>query len=57
VWLELDRPRDRLLKLAVTLLRPFGRRWLVRSWIGGSALQTALKARALEYRVLTFVKS
>lgn len=56
-WLELDRPRDRLIALAVRLLRPFGRRWLVRSWIGGSALQTALVARALEYRVLTFVKS
>jgi SAM-dependent methyltransferase len=56
-FLELGRPRDRLLELAVALGAPFKpSSWLFRSWVGGVALQKCLKKRALEYRLLRFVK-
>ncbi len=56
-FLELGRPRDRLLELVVTLGAPFKpSSWLFRSWVGGVALQKCLKKRALEYRLLRFVK-
>lgn len=55
--LELGRARDRLLDVVVALGRPFRpRSWLFRSWVGGTALQTALKKRAIEHRLLTFEK-
>lgn len=55
--LELGRPRDRLLDVVVALGKPFKpKSWLFRSWRGGVALQSALKKRAIEHRLLTFVK-
>ena len=56
-YLELRRPRDRLISLLVELGRPFhipGYRW--RSWVGGNALQLALQDGLLEYRLLTWQK-
>ena len=56
-YLELRRPRDRVISLLVELGRPFripGYRW--RSWVGGNALQLALQAGLLEYRLLTWQK-
>jgi ubiquinone/menaquinone biosynthesis C-methylase UbiE len=50
-YLELGRPRDRLLSFVVSLMRYFpipGYRW--RSLLGGNALQTALGSGLLEYR-------
>ena len=55
--LELGRPRDRLLEVVVALGRPLNPKgWLFRSWVGGTALQRGLRARAIEHRLLTFVK-
>ena len=54
-YLELRRPRDRLISLLLTLGRPFsprGEYWL--SLLGGDALQRALVARVLTYNFLTF---
>lgn len=54
-YLELDRPRDRWIRLLVGALRPFRPRseyW--RALLGGDALQRALKGGVLQYRVLTF---
>lgn len=57
-YLELARPRDRLLSVVVRagrrLARP--RHWLFRSWVGGVALQHALSSGLLNYRLLRFVK-
>jgi SAM-dependent methyltransferase len=57
-FLELGRPRDRLISLVVTLGRRLplrGYTW--RSLIGGSALQRALVAGLLEYRFLVWRKA
>jgi SAM-dependent methyltransferase len=54
-YLELDRPRDRALTLAVSLgrLLPIrGYRW--RSVLGGAALQAALKRGFIEYRFMVW---
>lgn len=54
-YLELGRPRDRLLSLVVALGRLFRpRSWLFRSWVGGTALQAALARRAIEHRLVIF---
>lgn len=56
-FLELGRPRDHLLDLVVAAGRAFKpKSWLFRSWVGGTALQKALKRRAIEHRLLTFIK-
>lgn len=55
--LELGRPRDRMLEVVVALGRRLkAKGWLFRSWVGGTALQRGLRARAIEHRLLTFVK-
>jgi cyclopropane fatty-acyl-phospholipid synthase-like methyltransferase len=57
-WLELGRPRDRLLAVVARVGRPFrARSWLLRSWVGGVALQRALSTRLVCHRLLTFRKT
>jgi cyclopropane fatty-acyl-phospholipid synthase-like methyltransferase len=54
-YLELRRPRDRLLSAAVALTRPLpipGYRW--RSLVGGNALQLLLLAGLVEHRYFTW---
>ena len=54
-YLELGRPRDRLISLLVTLGRQLplsGSAW--RSFVGGAALQRALREGLLEYRFLVW---
>jgi cyclopropane fatty-acyl-phospholipid synthase-like methyltransferase len=56
--LDLRRLRDRWLSLLVAAARPFkpqGTLW--RSWMGGDALQHALVARLVEYRLVVFEKA
>ena len=56
-FLELARPRDRLITALVTLGRPFPLRGFAwRSIVGGSALQKALTTGLLEYRFLVWQK-
>ena len=54
-YLELQRPRDRLLRLALPLLRRVGRRssW-VESMNGGDALQRGLLTGLIEYSLMCF---
>ncbi len=57
-WLELERPRDRLLAAVVPLVRGLrSRSWLIRSWVGGVALQRSLSRRLVCHRLLTFRKA
>lgn len=57
-WLELGRPRDRLLAGFVFFARPLrSKSWLLQSWVGGVALQRALSQRLVCHRLLTFRKS
>jgi len=56
-YLELSRPRDRLLALFLALarpLRPGGHRF--RSWLGGHALQRGLSTGLIEYRYCVWRK-
>lgn len=56
-WLELGRPRDRLLSVVAFLGRPLRHRsWLFRSWVGGVALQRALSDRLVCHRLVRFEK-
>ena len=56
-WLELGRPRDLLLALVARVGRPFRSwSWLLRSWVGGVALQRALSQRLVCHRFLKFRK-
>lgn len=53
--LELTRPRDRLISAFLALTRPLGLDgYYYRSLDGGDALQKALLARLVEYRILVF---
>jgi hypothetical protein len=56
-YLELDRPRDRAIAIAVPLLRPLGLtspRYL--SLLGGNALSRCLKERLVTYRFRVWEK-
>lgn len=56
-FVEIGRPRDHLLDVVVAVGKLFKpKSWLFRSWVGGTALQKGLKRRALEHRLLTFIK-
>lgn len=56
-WLELGRPRDLALAVVARVGRPLrGFSWLLRSWVGGVALQRALRERLVCYRLLKFEK-
>jgi SAM-dependent methyltransferase len=57
-FLELDRPRDRFIRLAVGIGRLFplhGALW--DNMLGGNAVQQCLKRRLIEYRVLVFQRA
>ncbi|MGV3622500.1 MAG: SAM-dependent methyltransferase [Archangium sp.] len=57
-WLELGRPRDRLLAVVAAIGRPFrAQSWLLRSWVGGVALQRGLREKLISHRLLTFRKT
>lgn len=54
--LELDRPRDRLVRATVAIARhlPVRRSYYMRSLIGGNALQAALLGGLIEHRFVVF---
>lgn len=56
--LELARPRDRLISAFLSLTRPLRLNgYYYRSLAGGDALQKALLARLVEYRILVFTRA
>jgi cyclopropane fatty-acyl-phospholipid synthase-like methyltransferase len=57
-YLELDRPRDRLIRILVALGRPFkpGGQWWS-NLLGGNALQACIRAGIVEYWYLLFEKT